>query len=1652
MSDAIRDRSLRLFRFLEQLTEMQSKSVRNLTSYDQVLWINDIPQNPQYCDCVAWNGNAKRVKDYWVMVKKPPISFAPTPPNALRSWIISAELENYSQERPKLNEYLDEACESTDDDEQTVTHKRLFLHDDAKLVEAWAKYLDEKWIPWARKASTLSKVQKVYAELFAMYQKQQRLGEAYEIVLSIGYLTWKIQDTPEIRRHLIIAQSKFSFNPANGEITVGPPDEGLDLTLEQDMIEPHLRPDSNEIRVIDELLDEMGSEIWSDGKLHQVLNNWINSMPEGEEYSSDLAPHSECTGKPKLTFAPAIIMRKRTAKSLLRCYKDICEQIENGDPIPTGIEMFVEDPDNNAPYYVDEQEKAGGFVDDWEHYFPLPANDEQKQIAELIRTKHGILVQGPPGTGKSQTIANLICHLLAHGKKVLVTSHTARALTVLKNKIPEEIRELCIVALGNDRKELEASVRGITTKSQNWNYHYSKRQIDELAISIKRLRGELAEISNNIKAIREKETFIHPPVFGSLYSGTLLQIVHALKADAGKFDWIQSSLTLKNQPLLTDSQAMRLLFLLRNVDKSALQDKKLAIPAMESLISFASFSQLVQDEKVKIAQNERNNSIYQRIEYPAMKKAEKQDRVCFISSLQTLCREFESRKTNPELWVGQIADLVMNGKSNVAKELLAHTKIYLAKINSLISTANTVSISGIVVDAANCKTIKTQAAALLKYLSDGGKLGFWVFRASIVKDNMYLINDVKVNGIACDNVKTLSDFIDWLEVADALNALEGLWRPFVILMESSAPMSLRKAEFENLCCNLEDCLQIEQDLSAAQNAYKMILGLRMPKWHDCNDLRYLIETADAVIDEEALIAVRCEIGLAISRVQSTLSDDAEQHPIVREIINALTTRNCEKYTELLGTMRDICSKRTEIQECETLLETFAQGMKLDADSLAGTYDNSIWDTRLKGFVDAWKWKKTVDWIAELSEPEADKEFSRRFEILTKQLNSTVAKIAAEKAWNHCLRQLTESQRGHLRAWEMAMRAYGKGTGKYANKNLRDAQNSMEKCRSAIPAWIMPIYKVADSIKARPDIYDVVIVDEASQSGPEALFLQYIASRIVVVGDDKQISPESFIDQNDVELLRQRLIPDIPYSDRLGPPHSFFDQAYIRYDSSQIQLREHFRCMPEIIQFCNNLCYTQSPLLPLKQYGAGRLCPTIATVYIRNGYQKGTSSKALNHEEAAAIVRKVLELCRNPQYQGKTFGIISLLGDNQAKLILKLLTEQLSPKEMNDFNITCGDAYAFQGDERDVIFLSMVAAQGDRSRISTLSGPKAERRFNVAVSRAKEQMWLFHSFSPSEVNPNCLRHRLLKYCMNPGLSPNPDGLDIETLRRRAQVFPKNQFEVPDPFDSWFEVDVFLQIVERGFRVIPQYHMAGYNIDLMVMGMKGSLAVECDGDIWHGPEQYDADMARQRQLERSGCVFWRILGSVYYSNPQDALSSLWPLLEQMQIRPIADESSVSSFDCTDMPVDPNHESIGDTSGQDQFDETELEPSDDAEAEDVDNPVEARPSVNQQTLFGAPTLPSLSKTSNSNRAEQKPRSGVKTNSIHKERGSISCLDLINQHNLTFVDRRNTKNGALWILGGEELRSTMLTFKNLGFEFEFAREGARLFDGKQAWFMRKE
>jgi very-short-patch-repair endonuclease len=330
------------------------------------------------------------------------------------------------------------------------------------------------------------------------------------------------------------------------------------------------------------------------------------------------------------------------------------------------------------------------------------------------------------------------------------------------------------------------------------------------------------------------------------------------------------------------------------------------------------------------------------------------------------------------------------------------------------------------------------------------------------------------------------------------------------------------------------------------------------------------------------------------------------------------------------------------------------------------------------------------------------------------------------------------------------------------------------------------------------------------------------------------------------------------------------------------LHEHFRCMPEIIQFSNNLCYHSEPLVPLRQYGAGRLTPVIVTRHVPDGYQEGRSPRVVNQPEAEAIVKQILQCCQHPAYDGKTMGVISLLGEDQARYIETRLLEKLGPEEVEERSLVCGDAYAFQGDERDIMFLSLVAAPTEGHRIGTLTSLRDERRFNVAASRARDQMWLFHTATLNDLSPNCLRYRLLQYCQDPRLEPTSvEGVNVDALKAMRATVDPSSVQPPAPFESWFEVDVFLQITARGYRVIPQFEVAGYRIDLVVEGMQGRLAVECDGDAWHGPEQYEQDVARQRILERCGWTFWRVRGSSFYRAPEGAREGLWATLDGLQI---------------------------------------------------------------------------------------------------------------------------------------------------------------------------
>jgi very-short-patch-repair endonuclease len=248
------------------------------------------------------------------------------------------------------------------------------------------------------------------------------------------------------------------------------------------------------------------------------------------------------------------------------------------------------------------------------------------------------------------------------------------------------------------------------------------------------------------------------------------------------------------------------------------------------------------------------------------------------------------------------------------------------------------------------------------------------------------------------------------------------------------------------------------------------------------------------------------------------------------------------------------------------------------------------------------------------------------------------------------------------------------------------------------------------------------------------------------------------------------------------------------------------------------------------------------------------------------VAQIVACIDDPRYADRTMGVISLQGEAQAKLIERKLLETLEPEIIEERRLICGDAYAFQGDERHIIFLSMVAAPNER--IGTLSNDSARQRFNVAASRAQDQLWLFHSAGLDVLSPVCMRHHLLSYMLNP---------------TRQALAQQNLL-----FGSQFEQHVFQRIREKGYYVRTQVCVGDptnhrYRIDLVVEGMQGRLAVECDGDQWHGPERYEQDMARQRDLERAGWQFVRIRGGDFYRDPTKALEPLWAELDRLGIKP-------------------------------------------------------------------------------------------------------------------------------------------------------------------------
>ena len=257
-----------------------------------------------------------------------------------------------------------------------------------------------------------------------------------------------------------------------------------------------------------------------------------------------------------------------------RCNKDDFE-------VPATIDSIV---GNDVKINEQENDLNWGKVAS-DLYFPLAANEEQKEIARRLASNYGITVQGPPGTGKTHTIANLVSHLLAHGKKILITSQKENPLKVLKDKIPEEIRDLCVPVLGGGRdslREIEKSIRTISEKLGNVSTEklaseidYFKTELDQSKRKEAKFKHQLLEYSKSEKTEIE-------------YKGqtvTKADIAEMLNNETIDYHWILDKVELNSTPPIRTKEFEELWKLRGILKKEELVLADFVLPKMSSIKS-----------------------------------------------------------------------------------------------------------------------------------------------------------------------------------------------------------------------------------------------------------------------------------------------------------------------------------------------------------------------------------------------------------------------------------------------------------------------------------------------------------------------------------------------------------------------------------------------------------------------------------------------------------------------------------------------------------------------------------------------------------------------------------------------------------------------------------------------------------------------------------------------------------------------------------------------------------------------------------------------------------------------------------------------------------------------------------------------------------
>ena len=380
--------------------------------------------------------------------------------------------------------------------------------------------------------------------------------------------------------------------------------------------------------------------------------------------------------------------------------------------------------------------------------------------------------------------------------------------------------------------------------------------------------------------------------------------------------------------------------------------------------------------------------------------------------------------------------------------------------------------------------------------------------------------------------------------------------------------------------------------------------------------------------------------------------------------------------------------------------------------------------------------------------------------------------------------------------------------------------------NAFPCWCVTTYAISNSLPMKPALFDVVIIDEASQCDIASCFpILYRAKKAVIVGDDKQLPHLSFLEKaKEQSFLNQYNIDDKYQLMWRFRTNSMFDLANY-YSVNPVLLDEHFRSPRPIIEFSSREFY--GGRIKIMKQTPEDYCP-VELITVPDG--KVDVDITRNTIEAEAVIKKIQDIIANDDVDNPTsIGVLSPFR-GQVDLIKKDIMQVFSLETIQRHSIEVGTAHTFQGDEKDIMLMSWAIA--DNSKPQSLTFLQKPNLFNVAITRARKKSINFISKAPNSIPEGLLRD-YIEY--------------IQNAKKAFEVGLKLQFK--NNFEKEVYEELMLNLPDT--KIQAGLEIGGVSADIVI----DNLAIEIDGVENKITERY-SNMKKQSLLERCGFSVIRI----------------------------------------------------------------------------------------------------------------------------------------------------------------------------------------------------